>query len=300
MTPIRDANALHRHLAPLRQRLCAHGLYTRLRTLADVRRFLQHHVFAVWDFMSLLKALQRALTSIDVVWRPRGDAEARRLINEIVLGEESDEDGGGYSSHYELYRRAMREAGADGTAIDAVLAQVVAGVDVFAALREAPGPARRFCTTTFEIVHGGSLPAIAAAFTLGREDVIPDMFTALVDDLHQRHPGGLPTLVDYLRRHIELDGERHGPMAARLLAHVCGDDAEKWTAAADGAERAIRARLQLWDELLAMLPATESADPPVVVPTEVAVAGLVTMPLAASLAAPAAAPLAAPTAVSAN
>lgn len=255
MTLIRDVAALQQHLAPLRQRLCVHPLYSRLRTLADVRLFQQHHVFAVWDFMSLLKALQRASTSIDLVWRPRGDAVARRLVNEIVLGEESDDDQGGYTSHYELYRRAMREAGADGAAIDAVLAQVEAGVDVFAALQAAPAPARRFCTTTFELVHGGSLPAIAAAFTLGREDVIPDMFTALVDDLHQRHPGGLPTLVDYLRRHIELDGERHGPMAARLLAHVCGDDTAKWAAAADGAERAIRARLQLWDELLALLPA---------------------------------------------
>jgi pyrroloquinoline quinone (PQQ) biosynthesis protein C len=242
MTPIRDVAALQRHLAPLRQQLCVHPLYSRLRTLVDVRLFQQHHVFAVWDFMSLLKALQRALTSLDLVWRPRGD-------------EESDDDQGGYTSHYELYRRAMREAGTDGAAIDAVLAQVEAGVDVFAALQAAPAPARRFCTTTFELVHGGSLPAIAAAFTLGREDVIPDMFTALVDDLHQRHPGGLPTLVDYLRRHIELDGERHGPMAARLLAHVCGEDSAKWAAAVDGAERAIRARLRLWDELLALLPA---------------------------------------------
>lgn len=261
MTEIRDVAALQRHLAPLRQRLCVHPLYSRFCTLADVRLFQQHHVFAVWDFMSLLKALQRALTSIDLVWRPRGDAVARRLVNEIVLGEESDDDQGGYTSHYELYRRAMREAGADAAAIDAVLAQVAAGVDVFAALQAAPAPARRFCTTTFELVHGGSLPAIAAAFTLGREDVIPDMFTALVDDLHRRHPGGLPTLVDYLRRHIELDGERHGPMAARLLAHVCGDDAAKWAAAADGAERAIRARLLLWDELLALLPENVASAP---------------------------------------
>jgi hypothetical protein len=259
MSEIRDVAALQRHLAPLRQRLCLHPLYSRFCTLADVRLFQQHHVFAVWDFMSLLKALQRALTSIDLVWRPRGDAVARRLVNEIVLGEESDDDQGGYTSHYELYRRAMREAGADGAAIDAVLAQVAAGQDVFAALQLAPAPARRFCTTTFELVHGGSLPAIAAAFTLGREDVIPDMFTALVDDLHRRHPGGLPTLVDYLRRHIELDGERHGPMAARLLAHVCGDDAAKWAAAADGAERAIRARLRLWDDLVALLPANAAS-----------------------------------------
>ena len=253
MHPIRDLEALHRALAPLRGRLLAHPIYAHLHTLADVRTFMAQHVFAVWDFMSLLKALQRQLTSLDVVWRPRGDAVARRLINEIVVGEESDEDGAGFTSHFELYTRAMREAGASTAAIDAVLARVEAGDDVFAALAVAPTAARAFATVTFELVTCGSLPAVAAAFTLGREDVIPDMFTALVRDLSEQHPGGLPTLVDYLDRHIHLDGERHGPMSARLLANVCGDDAAKWREAFLGAERALRARLALWDGIVAAL-----------------------------------------------
>jgi len=251
--PIRDLAALQRRLEPLRLRLVAHPFYRALGTLDCVRRFQTHHVFAVWDFMSLLKALQRGLTSVDEVWRPRGSAMARRLVNEIVVGEESDVDGAGYASHFELYRRAMRETGADTAPIDRVLARLDAGEDVFAALATAPPPARRFCEVTFTLVRSGALPAIAAAFLFGREDVIPDMFRHLVADLHARHPGGLPTLVDYLQRHIELDGERHGPMAAQLLRELCGDDPVAWQQAVDGAVRAIEARLRLWDELHALV-----------------------------------------------
>lgn len=244
--------------APLRATLVAHPIYTRLSSLDDVRCFLSHHVFAVWDFMSLLKALQRRLTSVELVWRPRGDAVVRRLVNEIVLGEESDEDGDGYASHFELYRRAMREAGADGRAIDAVLARVEKGDGPDRALQSAPDVARRFCTVTFDLVQRGSLPAIAAAFTLGREDVIPAMFTQLVADLHARHEGGLPTLVDYLDRHVHLDGERHGPMSMRLLECVCGNDDAAWEDAAQGAEAALRARLLLWDGIVGALRGRET------------------------------------------
>lgn len=252
MTSIRDLSALQRRLEPLRARLVAHPFYASLDSLAAVRTFQQHHVFAVWDFMSLLKALQRAVTCVDEVWRPRSSAMARRLVNEIVVGEESDVDGEGFASHFELYRRAMQETGADTGPIDRVLARLDAGDDVFVALAGAPAPARRFCEGTFTLVRSGSLPAIAAAFLFGREDVIPDMFRRFVADLHARHPGGLPTLVDYLQRHVELDGERHGPMAARLLTELCGEDPAAWSQAAEGAERAVLARLALWDELHAL------------------------------------------------
>jgi hypothetical protein len=255
MTAIQDLAALHAALAPLRERLVAHPIYSSLHDLDDVRVFMSHHVFAVWDFMSLLKALQRQLTCVEPVWLPRGDAVARRLINEIVLGEESDDDRtDGYISHFELYRRAMGEAGADQAPIAAVLARLEAGDSVFTALAAAPAAAQRFAVATFALIAQGSLPAIAAAFTIGREDVIPDMFTALVADLHRRRPGGLPTLVDYLDRHIRLDGERHGPMAARLLSSLCGDDASRWAQARAGAEAALQARLLLWDGIRAALP----------------------------------------------
>lgn len=266
MFPIRDLRALQRRLEPLRQHLVAHPFYGALGTLDGVRRFQTHHVFAVWDFMSLLKALQRGLTCVDEVWRPRGSAVARRLVNEIVVGEECDVDGAGYASHFELYRRSMRESGADSTPIDRVLARLDAGDDVFAALTSAPPPARRFCEVTFTLVRSGSLPAIAAAFLFGREDVIPDMFRNLIADLHARLPGGLPTLVDYLQRHVELDGERHGPMAAQLLAELCGDESAAWQQAADGAVRAIEARLRLWDELHALVADRSDAGAVAVVP----------------------------------
>ncbi|MCK5945184.1 MAG: DUF3050 domain-containing protein [Planctomycetes bacterium] len=246
---------LQRRLQPLRERLLTHPVYGALRTPADLHTFLGMHVFAVWDFMSLLKALQRRLTCVDEVWRPTGDVESRRLVNEIVLGEESDEVGGGFTSHFELYLGAIRQAGGSTAAIDEVLRRLDAGDDVARALAAAPEAARRFSMTTFEIVRSGSLPAIAAAFTLGREDVIPAMFTELLRDLRAAGAADTSILIDYLDRHVELDGDQHGPMAARLLARVCGADPAAWRQATAAAESSLRARLALWDGVLAALPA---------------------------------------------
>jgi hypothetical protein len=115
-------------LLDLRLRLVEHPLYSSLQGPAEVRIFQQHHVYCVWDFMTLLKALQRRLTCVDLPWLPTPDPAARRLVNEIVLGEESDEDGaGGHCSHFELYLGAMRDAGADTEPIETFLAALRAG-----------------------------------------------------------------------------------------------------------------------------------------------------------------------------
>jgi hypothetical protein len=237
-------------LAPLRARLVAHPIYGSFATLDDVRAFQEHHVWAVWDFMSLLKALQRALTCTENPWRPVGDPVARRLVNEIVVGEESDDDGrGDYVSHFDLYLASMRESGASTRAVEDALERLRCGESIERALALAPEPARAFCRETFAIIASGSIPAIAAAFTLGREDVIPDMFRQLVRDLDSSGGPRLPSLVDYLERHVALDGERHGPMAARMLASVCGDDDAAWTSAREAAQLSIRARIALWDAI---------------------------------------------------
>ncbi|MCB9876472.1 MAG: DUF3050 domain-containing protein [Planctomycetes bacterium] len=259
-TPVRDFASLHARLAPLRERLYAHPVYGALRDHADLRVFLQHHVFAVWDFMSLLKGLQRRLTCLDEVWTPVGDRDARRLVNEIVLGEESDAVGGRHVSHFEMYREAMQQAGCDTAAVDAAVAAVWAGEPIEQALRFAPEAARAFSTVTFSIVRSNDLPAIAAAFTLGREDVIPSMFTRLVQDLHAGGHGDMTTLIDYLDRHIELDGDEHGPMAARLLSVVCGDDAAAWQRAEAAAVRSLEARIALWDGVVAAVAGRPLAD----------------------------------------
>jgi hypothetical protein len=245
---------LHAAIAPWRARLVAHPVYRSLRTLQHVRTFQEHHVWAVWDFMSLLKALQRGLTCTEVPWRPLGDPLARRLVNEIVVAEESDDDGrGGYVSHFELYLASMHESGASTRAIEDGLARLARGERVEDALSAAPPVAAAFVRATFAILRSDSLPAIAAAFTLGREDVIPDMFREVVRDLDASGGPRLPALVDYLERHVAIDGERHGPMAARMLERLCGDDDAAWKSAREAAEASIRARVALWDGVVLRL-----------------------------------------------
>jgi hypothetical protein len=262
MSPIRSFEDLQRELATERAHLVNHPMYAHLTGVADVRMFMEHHVFAVWDFMSLLKSLQRELTCVDVPWVPRGDATGRRLINEIVMGEESDDGlGGGYTSHFELYREAMRECGADGRPIDVLVARVTHVDDLHDALSRAQAPkaARQFVENTFATIGSRSIARIAAAFTIGREEIIPDMFTRLVTDLSQRTGGTLARFEDYLRRHIHIDGERHGPMAARLLESVCGADDKRWAEALVGARDALVARRALWDGIAAEVDAISQA-----------------------------------------
>ena len=248
--------ALQARLAPIRQQLVRHGVYRALHSLDDLRGFMQHHVFAVWDFMSLLKALQRELTCVTLPWVPRGNPATRRLINEIVLEEETDVDPEGRpASHFELYLRAMDECGADTAPARRLLAALADGAPVADALTAAqvPDSVRAFVLGTFEIINSGQPHAVAAAFTFGREDVIPDMFRHLIDDLRQRFPGQLDTLTYYLDRHIQLDEEVHTPLAQQMVRELCGDNPARWQQAAAVAARCMGARVALWDGIAASL-----------------------------------------------
>lgn len=237
-------------LAPLRDRLLRHPVHGSLGTLDDVRRFMSCHVFAVWDFMSLLKRLQRELTCVEVPWLPVGDAEVRFLINEIVCGEESDVDPrGGRIAHFDLYLRAMTEAGADTGPVRRALRLASAGVPDAAGLRAAGAPAAAadFSAASFALAERGGVHEVAAAFTFGREDLIPDMFTGLVARLSREHPGRLDSFRYYLDRHIEVDGGHHGALSLRMVALLCGEDDRRWEEGAAAAEASLRARLALWD-----------------------------------------------------
>jgi hypothetical protein len=229
-------------------------MYHRLDDLAAVRTFMRHHVFAVWDFMSLLKSLQRGLTCVQVPWVPEGPASSRRLINDIVLVEESDELGGGFISHFELYLDGMTQAGADRSAIDAFIALLRRGVPVLTALKEAqvPDAASEFSTMTWEFVETAPLHCQAAAFAFGREDLIPEMFDKVVS-VNRAFGNKLSTFVDYLERHIQVDSEEHTPMAMQMLADLCGDDGEKWRQCEETVSTALVARSRLWDRILAAI-----------------------------------------------
>ena len=252
-------------LRPLRRVVVEHPVYGALATLADVRCFQEHHVFAVWDFMSLLTALQRRFTCVEVPWVPVGDSLLRRFVNEIVLGEESDAaPGGGYTSHFEWYLAAMDETGANTEPVRAFVALVAEGCPVVDALGRAavPSPARDFVRATWDALTLDSSPAITAAFTVGREDVIPEMFLRLLDGLPGQEQQRVAMLRSYVERHIEVDGDQHGPLSRRLLEAVCGADAERWHEAETIASAALQARAALWDGVLASLPARSPASAP--------------------------------------
>lgn len=232
----------------LKESLAVHPIYGSVRTPDQLRAFMEHHVVCVLDFMSIVKSLQRDLTSMGPVWLPPASREVARFINEIVLDEETDEayPGDGPRSHFEWYVEAMDEVGADTGPICGLCEDLASGTPPLVALErsELPAAARAFGAVTFASLDA-PLHVRAAVFFHGREDVIPRMFLPLVRELRG---GGVPCglLLAYLERHIEADGEHHGPLAARLLDELCGDDAAR--AAADAAAiDALEARAALWD-----------------------------------------------------
>jgi hypothetical protein len=251
-------------LAGCRERLVRHRIYGLVNSAARLRRFMESHVFAVWDFQSLLKAMQQRLTCTSIPWVPTPDAEARRLVNEIVLDEESDElPEGGSASHFELYLDGMRAAGADTGPIDRMIEILQAGrfpqvgkpaatvgETVAQAMQAAGAPeaAQAFVRHSFAVIESGSTHGIVAAFTYGREDVIPDMFRSLVSSLASRDPAWA-RFHWYLERHIEADDEKHAPVCRRIMARLCGDDPAKWAEASTMARQCVEARIALWDAI---------------------------------------------------
>lgn len=251
-----EIESIKQAIEPLRKQLIEHPLYGSINSVDHLQIFMEHHMFAVWDFMSILKALQNELTCTSVPWVPKGTPALRRLINEIVHGEESDEDKNGRAaSHYELYLEAMELAGANTVTIQAFLNKISKGASVYDALNEAelPDSIKNFVRFSFDTIYSGKTHNIAAIFTFGREDLIPDMFTALVKDLNATFPGKLDALVYYLDRHIELDGGEHGPLALTMIAELCGNDAQKWAEATEASKLALQVRIELWNGILASI-----------------------------------------------
>ncbi len=229
---------------------------------------MEHHVFAVWDFMSLLKGLQRSLTGIGLPWRPVGDPLTRRLINQLVLEEESDSFDGLTIGHFEYYLRAMEQVGADSGPIRHLvrLIEYDVALDEALVLCEAPAAARAFVGTTFSLLASGKPHVIAASFTYGREDSIALIFENLVRTV--RLDGGQADLfVRYLERHIALDGDDHGPKAVEMLRRLCGQDETRWEEATQSALRSLEARCAFWSAIAEQLAAADTqapAGPPLV------------------------------------
>jgi Protein of unknown function (DUF3050) len=251
--PMDELSALNSEIEPLRQQLLQHPVYRAVNSVRRLQLFMEQHVFAVWDFMSLLKALQRTHTCMTLPWMPKGSRRLVRFLNEIVLGEESDEDGrGGYASHFELYLDAMKQMGASTFAIDRFVSLLGGNVHIERALTEcgARSGAVQFVQNTWSCVNSGKPHCIAAAFSIGREDVIPEMFRQIVHALEAQSPGQFDRIRYYLERHIEVDAGSHGPMALETIGEMCSNNPTLWRESTDAANAALTARIRLWDSIL--------------------------------------------------
>jgi len=243
-------------IEPLRQEIIHHKVYSVIKDIDDLNIFMQYHIFAVWDFMSLLKALQNNLTCTSVPWFPTGSADTRYLINEIVAGEESDVDAAGIrKSHYELYLEAMQQSGADLFQIERFIGVLKETNDFEKAFDASGAPAevRDFVNFTFRIIGGGKPYLQAAIFTFGREDLIPGMFLSIIEDISRNFPENVSVFKYYLERHIEVDGDHHSHLALEMTAALCGEQPQFWEEAEKATIESLQQRIRLWDGVYAQI-----------------------------------------------
>lgn len=239
-------------IASFKDRLEYHPIYEAVASRADLQCFMEHHIYSVWDFMSLIKYLQSLLAPTSYPWTPSGDGSVRRFINELVLEEESDESlvKGSYSSHFELYHMAMAEVGADTAASGRFVEQVkTQGIESALASVDIPAPSRHFTRQTFAFIASGKPHVVAAALALGREHIIPCMFRSILKKIGVDAQQA-PAFHFYLNRHIHLDEDFHAPLSLRLLNELCAGDETRTSEAVTAATQAVQARIAFWDGVL--------------------------------------------------
>ncbi|PHX74979.1 MAG: heme oxygenase [Chitinophagaceae bacterium] len=244
---------LEHEVADLRNKLVNHPVYSHIKTVEDLTIFMESHVYAVWDFMSLLKALQINLTCVQIPWRPVGNASTRYLINEIVTGEESDVDQyGNRLSHFELYLNAMHQAGANTALVSSLIDDITNNKPIEEVLNNhsfSPA-AMQFMEFTFKTIATEQPHLMATVFTFGREDLIPDMFISFIKELKKQFPDKVDIFQYYIERHIEVDGGHHAELAHQMTLELCGTDPSKWLQATEFVKKALQVRIALWDEIL--------------------------------------------------
>jgi len=242
-------NDIVQNLEPLKDKLKNHPLYSSISDVEDLKIFSKAHVYAVWDFMSLLKFLQIKLTSTSLPWFPSKNTTTAKLINEIVAGEETDEDQNGKPmSHFEMYIDSIQEFGINTNKI----LNNIHSLDNLDSIEDdidsldIEDYVKNFLKFTFSVIKRGNVHEVASVFTFGREDLIPDMFIPLIEGINAEN-NDLNKLIYYFKRHIEVDGDMHGPMSMEMLSYLCDNDPQKIADSISISEEALLARISLWN-----------------------------------------------------
>jgi hypothetical protein len=236
----------------LKEQLERHPVYASLETISDLRCFMEHHVYSVWDFMSLLKFLQEKIAPTNYPWYPHAWSSVRRFINEIVMEEESDQSyfRNKYSSHFEIYQDAMREIGADVSHSEKFIESIRKhNFETAIEIPVIPPAAKQFMKSTFNFISSAKPHVVGAAFAFGREQLIPDMFEAILERIGLEEDE-CPIFHYYIDRHIEVDDGKHGPLSIKLIEYLAGEDTLKEQQVLVAAVKALKARLLFWDEVL--------------------------------------------------
>ena len=242
-------------LTPLKEKLTNHRIFERINSIEELKVFMEHHIFAVWDFMSLLKKLQKDLVPSGSPWVPNPNGNLVRFINEIVMEEESDQAYSSgpeisYTSHYQIYLDAMTEVGASTETISRFVELVKSeGINLAMQKINLPEPSRLFMSHTFELIKEGKSHEIAASFAIGRESIVPLMFKRILDQ-SKLDDDQVPVFRYYLVRHAELDGDHHGPMAHKLLENMSAGDPKIQQEIIEQATKSIEQRIFFWDGVL--------------------------------------------------
>ena len=248
---------INSEIKELKHQLYKHPVYEALENLEDLKTFMQHHIYSVWDFMSLVKYLQNSFAPTTLPWVPSKKSDIQRFINEIVMEEESDENlileksDTKFISHFELYMHAMEEVEIGSTQSMKKFLEEFQTKSLDAALEgnNIPCASREFVKTTFSFLKTDKPHVIAAAFSFGREHIIPYMYLDLLKQM-QIDENDAKKFHYYINRHIELYGGSHGEMAMEMLNILCEDDQEKIHEVQVSAARAIQARISFWDGVL--------------------------------------------------
>ena len=212
-------------LNDLKHKITTHPLFANKLEREHICKFMESHIFAVWGFMSILKSLQKMITPNNLPWIPNRNTKNGlvNFVNEIILCEESDFiEGIGYISHFEIYLLAMKNIGAESVQLDKLTSKIsekgynekyIDDVD-------ASNEVKSFLKHDLDVSMNGTLPEIVGAFTLGREKVIPNMFSYILPAI--KATSASKHIITYLERHIDIDGDRHGPLSVsytHLRAH---------------------------------------------------------------------------------